>query len=142
MKVAFIMFLYLLQRSFTRHYYRSTNALVFVIDSSDRETIVESKDELWRLLREEELNKDVAILIMANKQDLPNAMSVAEIAEILEVQEIKHRKIRKQTLTLWGGGKRVVIFITLLDVNVLNLFRIGLFSLYYIVYNSFLLSKP
>ena len=65
-----------------------------MVDSNDRVRISECKDELRRFLREDEL-QDAAILIMANKQDLPNAMSVAEVAEKLEVQKIQNRKICK-----------------------------------------------
>ena len=55
--------------------------LIFVIDSYDRESTSECKEELWRFLEEEEL-KDAVVLIMANKQDLHDAMSPSEIAEV------------------------------------------------------------
>ena len=61
-----------------RHYFQNTDALMFVIDSNDRYRIKEVHDELWRFLGEDEL-RDSVILIMANKQDLPNAMSVSEL---------------------------------------------------------------
>eukprot|EP00439_Symbiodinium_sp_Y106_P000333 s3198_g1.t1 len=60
---------------------RSTDGLIFVIDSSDRERIEEAHEELWeelmRMLQREEM-KDAVLLVMANKQDLPNAMSTQE----------------------------------------------------------------
>lgn len=43
------------------------------------------------MLREEEL-KDVVILVLANKQDLPNAMSVAEITDKLGLHSLGARK--------------------------------------------------
>ena len=46
------------------------------------------------MLEEEEL-KNVIVLVMANKQDLPNAMSVEEIAEKLEIEKIRDRTICK-----------------------------------------------
>ena len=52
--------------------------LIFVIDSNDRERIGEAREELNRLLNEDEL-RDANLLIFANKQDLPNAMNAAEI---------------------------------------------------------------
>ena len=65
-----------------------------MIDSNDRDRILECKDELQRFLGEDEL-KDAAILIMANKQDLPNAMSAEEVAEKLELHKVRGRKICK-----------------------------------------------
>ena len=52
--------------------------LIFVIDSNDRERIGEAREELNRMLNEDEL-RDAVLLIFANKQDLPNAMNAAEI---------------------------------------------------------------
>ena len=65
-----------------------------VVDSNDRERISESKEEFWRLLSEDEL-KSCVFLIMANKQDLPNAMSVEEVTEKLELNKIRDREWRK-----------------------------------------------
>ncbi|KAA0184136.1 ADP-ribosylation factor 1 [Fasciolopsis buskii] len=42
------------------------------------------------MLSEDEL-RDVIILVFANKQDLPNAMSPAEITDKLRLQEIRNR---------------------------------------------------
>ena len=49
-----------------------------MIDSNDRERIGEAREELNRMLNEDEL-RDAVLLIFANKQDLPNAMNAAEI---------------------------------------------------------------
>jgi len=92
----FLLYLIILyfQRPLWRHYYQNTDAIILVVDSNDRDRIVETRDELKRILTEEQL-KDAALLVMANKQDLPNAMSVAEITEKLEVDKIKDRRLRK-----------------------------------------------
>lgn len=39
--------------------------------------MLSAKDELLKILREDEL-RDAVLLVFANKQDLPNAMSVSE----------------------------------------------------------------
>ncbi len=70
--------------------------MILVVDSNDRERISESKDEFWRLLSEDEL-KSAPFLVMANKQDLPNAMSVEEVTEKLELNKITGRVWRKYT---------------------------------------------
>ena len=62
-----------------RHYYENTNALIFVVDSSDKERIELAKEELHLMLRCEEMENAV-ILVLANKQDA-QIMSVAEVAE-------------------------------------------------------------
>ena len=48
--------------------YDGANAVIFVVDSNDQDRIGEAKQELWRLLREVE--RDVVLLVWANKQDL------------------------------------------------------------------------
>ena len=75
------------QRPLWRHYYQNTDVLIFVVDSNDRERMAECKDELSRFMMEDEL-KDCIVLVMANKQDLPNAMTVQEITEKLELNKM------------------------------------------------------
>ncbi|KAL4732070.1 ADP-ribosylation factor-like protein 15 [Fusarium chlamydosporum] len=61
-------------------------AIVFVIDSTDRENMEEARDALWLVLREEMLDPQ-PVLILANKQDSPKAMSVSELIDYLEIEE-------------------------------------------------------
>ncbi|XP_065914926.1 uncharacterized protein [Dysidea avara] len=77
-------------RPLWRHYFQNTDVLIFVVDSNDRERISESRDELKRFLSEDEL-KDCIVLVMANKQDLPNAMSVEEVTEKMELNSLRDR---------------------------------------------------
>ena len=51
-----------------RHYYQNTQGLIFVVDSSDRDRVELAKEELHRMLGEEEL-RDAVVLVFANKQD-------------------------------------------------------------------------
>ena len=67
-------------RALWRHYFAATQALIFVVDSSDRARLQEAAEELHRLIHEEEL-KDALLLVFANKQDLPGACNAAEISE-------------------------------------------------------------
>ncbi|XP_054906154.1 uncharacterized protein LOC129372724 [Poeciliopsis prolifica] len=71
-------------RPLWRHYYTNTQGLIFVIDSSDSERIKEAADELHRQLEEDEL-RDAPVLVFANKQDLPRAMSVDDITQALSL---------------------------------------------------------
>lgn len=61
-----------------------------MVDSNDRERIGEAKDELKRMLDEDEL-RDAVLLIFANKQDLPNAMNAAEITDKLGLHSLRNR---------------------------------------------------
>jgi small GTP-binding protein len=54
-------------RPLWRHYYKGTRALIFVVDSDDKERLSEAQYELQQMLNAEEL-KDAALLIFANKQ--------------------------------------------------------------------------
>lgn len=45
----------------------SFSGLIFVVDSNDRERMNEAKDELMRMLSEDEL-RDAVLLVFANKQ--------------------------------------------------------------------------
>lgn len=50
----------------------------------------EAKEELMRMLAEDEL-RDAVLLILANKQDLPNAMNAAEITDKLGLHSLRNR---------------------------------------------------
>ncbi|KAE8692328.1 ADP-ribosylation factor 1 [Hibiscus syriacus] len=65
-------------------------SLIFVVDSNDRDHVVEARDELHRMLNEDELG-DAVLLVFANKQDLPNAMNAAEITDKLGFHSLRRR---------------------------------------------------
>ncbi|KAF4655628.1 Arf GTPase arf1 [Perkinsus olseni] len=77
-------------RPLWRHYYQNTQGVIFVVDSNDRDRIDDARQELSRMMEEEEL-KDAALLVFANKQDLPNAMSAAEVTDKLGLHQLRHR---------------------------------------------------
>eukprot|EP00747_Dinoflagellata_sp_TGD_P164826 gnl/TRDRNA2_/TRDRNA2_185295_c0_seq1.p1 gnl/TRDRNA2_/TRDRNA2_185295_c0~~gnl/TRDRNA2_/TRDRNA2_185295_c0_seq1.p1 ORF type:complete len:238 (-),score=38.07 gnl/TRDRNA2_/TRDRNA2_185295_c0_seq1:257-970(-) len=77
-------------RPLWRHYYRNTQALVFVVDSNDRERIEDAAEQLSQLLCEDELD-GAPLLVFANKQDIPRSMSTAEIADKLSLHKIRDR---------------------------------------------------
>merc|ERR1712137_1470733 len=60
-------------RPLWRHYFQNTQGIIFVVDSNDRDRVVEAREEL----------RDALLLVFANKQDLPNAMNAAEITDKL-----------------------------------------------------------
>jgi len=77
-------------RPLWRHYFQNTQGLIFVVDSNDKERITEAAEELNKMLNEDEL-RDAALLVFANKQDLPNAMNAAEITDKLGLHSLRQR---------------------------------------------------
>ncbi|VVB04255.1 unnamed protein product [Arabis nemorensis] len=77
-------------RQLWRHYFQNTQGLIFVVDSNDRDRVVEARDELHCMLNEDEL-RDAVLLVFANKQDLPNAMNTAEITDKLGLHSLRQR---------------------------------------------------
>eukprot|EP01001_Neometanema_parovale_P011704 NODE_7961_length_731_cov_128.509868_g7709_i0.p1 GENE.NODE_7961_length_731_cov_128.509868_g7709_i0~~NODE_7961_length_731_cov_128.509868_g7709_i0.p1 ORF type:complete len:203 (+),score=62.22 NODE_7961_length_731_cov_128.509868_g7709_i0:61-609(+) len=77
-------------RPLWKHYFSNTNGLIFVLDSADRNRAQAAHDELNRMLGEEEL-KNATILVFANKQDLPNAMSTQEVGDKLGLPKYPDR---------------------------------------------------
>mmetsp|Transcript_6953 Transcript_6953/g.19724 ORF Transcript_6953/g.19724 Transcript_6953/m.19724 type:complete len:182 (+) Transcript_6953:72-617(+) len=78
-------------RPLWRHYYQGTNGLIYVIDSNDRDRIEDAREELNKMLNEDEM-RDAVVLVFANKQDLPNAMTAAEVTEKLGLHNLRSRQ--------------------------------------------------
>ena len=87
-----------------RHYYTNTQGLIYVVDSNDRERIEENREELHKMLAEEEL-KDAVLLVFANKQDLPGALTCPEITDKLGLHTIRGRTwFIQSTCAVRGDG--------------------------------------
>jgi len=69
-------------RPYWSNYFEASDALIYVIDSSDQRRLEESGGELRELLAEEKL-ANVPVLIFANKQDLGGALQAEQISEYL-----------------------------------------------------------
>merc|ERR1712029_848351 len=78
-------------RPLWRHYYQGTQGLIFVVDSNDRDRAEDAKEELNKMLNEDEM-RDAVLLVFANKQDLPNAMPAAEVTEKLGLHNMRNRQ--------------------------------------------------
>jgi len=90
-------------RPLWRHYFQNTQGLIFVIDSNDRERIGEARQELERMLNEDEL-REAILLIFANKQDLPNSMTAAEITDKLGLHSLRSRNWYIQATCATSGN--------------------------------------
>ncbi|KAG8946800.1 ADP-ribosylation factor-like protein 2 [Tulasnella sp. 424] len=74
-------------RPYWRNYFEQTDAVVWVVDSSDRLRMRDCKEELHTLLQEDRL-AGASLLVFANKQDLEGAMSSGEICDALELNAL------------------------------------------------------
>lgn len=79
-------------RPLWRHYFAGVKGIIYVVDSNDDERMNEAREELFSMLHSPELPSDASVLILANKQDLPRALSVAQIADSLKLNTIRDRK--------------------------------------------------
>ena len=85
-------------------YYANTEFVILVVDSTDRERIAISKEELWRMLGHDDLRK-AGLLIYANKQDVKGCMTAAQISKELNLTAIKKHKWQIQSCcALTGEG--------------------------------------
>lgn len=77
-------------RPYWRCYYANTDAIIYVVDSADRDRLAISKSELVSMLEEDEL-KSSMLLVFANKQDIEGAMTPSEISNALGLSALKNR---------------------------------------------------
>merc|ERR1719223_1719901 len=78
-------------RKLWRYYYQNTQGLIFVVDSNDRDRIEDAREEIAKILSEDEM-RDAVVLVFANKQDLPNSMPAAAVIEKLGLQSMQKRQ--------------------------------------------------
>ncbi|KAI9779510.1 MAG: ADP-ribosylation factor-like protein 2 [Geoglossum umbratile] len=78
-------------RSYWRNYFEKTDALIWVVDATDRLRVDDCREELAGLLLEERL-MGASLLVFANKTDVGGCMSLEEIQEGLQLDAIKTHK--------------------------------------------------
>lgn len=101
-------------RSYWRNYFESTDGLIWVVDSADQQRLQICKQELQSLLVEERL-AGATLLIFANKQDLPGALSSNAIREALELDSIKSHHWCIQACSAFTGENLLTGIDWLLD---------------------------
>ncbi|GFE55792.1 ADP-ribosylation factor 2 [Babesia ovis] len=78
-------------RSFWRNYFENTDALVWVVDSADTLRLEDSRKEIETILNQDQMSQ-CTLLVFANKQDVPGALSVQEIQEQLGLQQVTNER--------------------------------------------------
>jgi len=71
--------------------FAGVQAIIFVVDSNDIQRLEVAKKELHKVMQEEAL-KEAVLLVLANKQDLKMAASVATVADTLGLRSLENRK--------------------------------------------------
>ena len=78
-------------RAYWKNYFEQTDGVVWVVDSTDRERLHDCAVELHNLLQEEVVSlclvliqrlMGASLLILANKRDLPNCISLQDIQTV------------------------------------------------------------
>jgi ADP-ribosylation factor 1/2 len=71
-----------------KHYFNDLDVFILVVDSSDPERFPEIQENIFPFFGDHQL-ENVLILVLANKQDLENALNCSEIVEKLELNKLK-----------------------------------------------------
>ena len=91
------------------HYYEDTNAILFIVDSSDIERLPQVKLEFQKLMNESKLSA-CPVIIVANKIDIEKHISDKELLDTLEYTTyLPNKKIRfiKSSAKLGEGIKEL-----------------------------------
>ncbi|BGP43773.1 hypothetical protein JCM10449v2_007830 [Rhodotorula kratochvilovae] len=79
-------------RSIWERYCRGVHAIVWVLDSADRDTFATARAELHALLEKPEL-RGIPLLVLANKNDLDAHATVDEVIKALGLSSITNREV-------------------------------------------------
>ncbi|KAI1918221.1 ADP-ribosylation factor-like protein 8B [Ophidiomyces ophidiicola] len=79
-------------RPMWERYCRGVNAIVYIVDAADRESLPVATDELHDLVNKPSLDR-IPLLVLGNKSDLPNKLSVDELIEEMNLKSITRREV-------------------------------------------------
>lgn len=71
-------------RNLWKHYYQGTDALIYVVDSTDADRFPDAAEEIKRVLSHQEM-RGVPVLVIANKQDLKNSFKPIDVKRQLDL---------------------------------------------------------
>jgi len=64
----------------------------YIVDSADKEALPVAREELQMLLEKPAL-EGIPLLVLGNKSDLPEHLSVDELIEALNLDAVSHREV-------------------------------------------------
>lgn len=83
-------------------YYDEAHAVIYVVDASCPSRFEDSKSVLEKVLRHEDL-QGAPLLILANKQDIPEAVSADELARYLDLKKLDERVYMFEAVSAYDG---------------------------------------
>ncbi|GAB4858228.1 hypothetical protein Ancab_009625 [Ancistrocladus abbreviatus] len=89
-------------RSIWEKYYEEAHAVIYVVDANCPLLFEDSKSALEKVLRHQDL-QGAPLLILANKQDLPGAVSAEEIARYLDLKKLDKRAYMFEAVSAYDG---------------------------------------
>lgn len=89
-------------RPLWRHYFSGTDGLIFVVDSQDRDRAARAAQE-FRAIINDPMMRGAAVLVFANKQDGPGALTPAEVCEALGLPGLRGRRWHVQSAVATRG---------------------------------------
>ena len=89
-------------RPLWRHHLTGSQALVYVVDSNDRERVRKAAVELHKIMLDHAM-RDAALLVYANKNDLPHALPVEQVRAELQLSELPARACHVQPSCATSG---------------------------------------
>ena len=69
-----------------------TPSCSYIVDAADRDAIPNAAEELHLLLDKPSLD-GIPLLVLGNKSDLPEKLSVDELIEALDLKSVTHREV-------------------------------------------------
>jgi ADP-ribosylation factor-like protein 8 len=79
-------------RPMWERYCRGVNAIVFIVDIADIDLLPNARAELHLLMGNPTLD-GIPLLVLGNKSDLPNKLSVDELIDAMDLKNIAHREV-------------------------------------------------
>ncbi|OMJ78810.1 hypothetical protein SteCoe_21293 [Stentor coeruleus] len=90
-------------RPLWRYYLDNIQAVIYLIDSNDTDRIDEASEELERLMKDPTI-EGVPFLVFCNKQDLPKALTCADVIKKLNLTSYKRQWKAQSLCALTGEG--------------------------------------
>ncbi|KAM7274204.1 hypothetical protein ACFE04_028868 [Oxalis oulophora] len=89
-------------RSIWEKYYEEAHAVIYVVDAASPSKFEDSKSALEKVLRHEDLH-GAPILILANKQDLPEAVTTEELGQFFGGKKLDERVHMFEAISAFDG---------------------------------------
>ncbi len=79
-------------RPMWERYCKGVNAIVFIVDIADMDLLPVAREELHSLMERPSL-EGIPLLVLGNKTDLPDTLSVDELIDAMDLKNVGHREV-------------------------------------------------